>query len=431
MCSKCARPYKLKKYLLKHEETCNLTQEKINEIKNKYLLDSIGAIRIAKEFNLDSHTVGFILKDLLRNRSDSIKLSHKFNPRKLSEETKKIIGESRSKYLKQHPEKVPYRLYHSSKKNWIEEHFKEELERRQIDGWVHKYCCGIYEYDFAFPFKKIDIEIDGPTHDQEKVKQIDFKRDEWSRSQGWKILRFKASHVKHEVKKCIDILEDFLEKNKVDQIYVNEKFHELQLSRHMEKEKKLKQIENLKKIKKQEKDLKNQEQRRQLIKLICEKQIEKNQLIEQKQIQNKIIIRKKINDNIEHIDVTKIGWINLLSHKLEISHTQVRRLIKKYFPELKCRIVKRKDEFRKQKDKEFELRKETVIQKNKEKIIKILHFFENYDFNKKQSLRSLTREINLGLSHKFIKKFINVYRNDKDNISCFLNYHFVKLWYRW
>ena len=76
---------------------------------------------------------------------------------------------------------------------------------------TYQFRNGIYQYDFAFPKQKIDVEIDGGTHLNEKVKKIDERRDEFSRQSGWKVIRFTASQVKQNVINCIDILKKHLQ----------------------------------------------------------------------------------------------------------------------------------------------------------------------------------------------------------------------------
>jgi len=125
------------------------------------------------------------------------------NNRHWSEEDKKRISEERIKYLTAHPDKVPYRLNHSSKMSYPEKLFKNALESANITGWTYNFQNGIYSYDFAFPELKIDVEIDGGTHTQENVKKIDERRDIFSRKQGWKVIRFTAKEVKENVMLCI------------------------------------------------------------------------------------------------------------------------------------------------------------------------------------------------------------------------------------
>lgn len=142
-----------------------------------------------------------------RSRKEGLNLRlKKYGAPKHSEETKKKLSEIRIKYLTEHPDKVPYIINHSSKKSWPEEVFEKALTSEKIVGWEYKYRNGIYEYDFAFPNIKLDVEIDGGTHKTEKVKKIDERRDNFSRANGWTVVRFEAEEVKKDVKKCINIL---------------------------------------------------------------------------------------------------------------------------------------------------------------------------------------------------------------------------------
>jgi very-short-patch-repair endonuclease/predicted DNA-binding protein YlxM (UPF0122 family) len=148
----------------------------------------------------------------VRTKSEAIQLHHrKFGAPKHSEETKRKISAIRIAYLTANPDKVPYRINHSSKKSWPEMVFENALNASNITGWTPAFQHGIYEYDFAWVDKKIDVEVDGGTHKTEKVQIIDKRRDEFSRSKGWKVIRFDASRVKSDVLGCINELKPFLE----------------------------------------------------------------------------------------------------------------------------------------------------------------------------------------------------------------------------
>jgi very-short-patch-repair endonuclease len=105
--------------------------------------------------------------------------------------------------LLKNPDKVPYLINHSSKESYPEKLFREGLTRENLTGWTQSFRISLYEYDFAFLGQKIDVEIDGSTHLQEKVKKIDKKRDEFSRSHGWKVIRFTAKEVKEDLNGCL------------------------------------------------------------------------------------------------------------------------------------------------------------------------------------------------------------------------------------
>ena len=119
------------------------------------------------------------------------------------------------KYFKANPDKIPYRKYHYSRgRSYPEILFAKTLTERGIVNWVQEYQMSIYSYDFAFPSIKLDVEIDGNTHTSERVKNIDLRRDEWSRTNGWDVIRFKAKEVNNDANKCVDIVEEFI-KNKL------------------------------------------------------------------------------------------------------------------------------------------------------------------------------------------------------------------------
>ncbi len=145
-----------------------------------------------------------------RDRQEAFLLSKKLKPQKHSEETKKKISEIRLKFLNENPDKVPYLINHSSKKSYPEEVFEKALIASGIEDYIYNYRNGIYQYDFAFPKLKIDVEIDGGTHLTEKVKRIDQRRDLWSEEQGWTVLRFTAREVKTDVITCINKLKSYL-----------------------------------------------------------------------------------------------------------------------------------------------------------------------------------------------------------------------------
>ena len=58
----------------------------------------------------------------VRNKSESTKISKNKYPQRHSEETKKKISEIRKKYLSENPDKVPYKLNHSSTESYPEKY---------------------------------------------------------------------------------------------------------------------------------------------------------------------------------------------------------------------------------------------------------------------------------------------------------------------
>lgn len=155
---------------------------------------------------LGGHIVRCELNPKYEDIRENLKTANQNKDFHWSEKDKKRMSEERIKYLTEHPDKVPYVLNHSSKMSYPEKIFKNALETSNITGWTYNFRSGIYAYDFAFPRLKIDVEIDGSTHLQEKVKRIDARRDTFSRENGWTVIRFTAKEIKENVMSCIKTL---------------------------------------------------------------------------------------------------------------------------------------------------------------------------------------------------------------------------------
>jgi very-short-patch-repair endonuclease len=125
-----------------------------------------------------------------RNKSEARKLAP---GRPLTEETKQKLSIARKKYLEKNPDKVPYKLNHSSKESYPEKYFSEVFEKENIKVERY-YYIGLYELDFCIPEKKIDIEIDGDQHyDDKKVVESDKRRTIYLEDNGWDIIRIRWS----------------------------------------------------------------------------------------------------------------------------------------------------------------------------------------------------------------------------------------------
>lgn len=105
-----------------------------------------------------------------------------------SEETKKKLSENKRKFYKEHPELVPYVLYHSSKQSYPEKFFEKFLTDHKIDFSKEFYTCG-YWLDFCFK-EKFYIEIDGEQHyrDQRIIKH-DIERTQKLSENGYILLQ--------------------------------------------------------------------------------------------------------------------------------------------------------------------------------------------------------------------------------------------------
>jgi len=152
---------------------------------------------VIKKFDISSAGLSFAVKSgVLRTRtkSDSNILGHKKFPQKHSDSTKKKISESRIKYLKDNPDKVPYLLNHSSRESYPEKYFWEIFEKENLN--IKRYLqVGLYELDFYNLDKKIDIEIDGEQHfTDKKIVESDKRRNSYLIDNGWTIIRIRWSN---------------------------------------------------------------------------------------------------------------------------------------------------------------------------------------------------------------------------------------------
>lgn len=74
------------------------------------------------------------------------------------------ISKSMKKYFKEHPDRVPYVLNHSSKESYPEQYFRIAFKNEGFPKFVQdKYVDG-YFLDFAFDELKMFIEVDGEQH---------------------------------------------------------------------------------------------------------------------------------------------------------------------------------------------------------------------------------------------------------------------------
>ena len=103
-----------------------------------------------------------------------------------TDEEKQKISESRKRYLAEHPDKVPYVLNHHSKgDSFPEQYFKTVLDNAHIEYKQNFYQCG-YFLDFAWPDKKLYLEVDGEQHYlDERIVEHDRQRTQTLSDNGW------------------------------------------------------------------------------------------------------------------------------------------------------------------------------------------------------------------------------------------------------
>ena len=191
LCKYCNKECKNNNSLINHERLCkNNPDKKESNFKdyNKKLL-----LKVSKGTNqyIKAKNNGTVYSLSEESRE---KLSRSSKGRKHSEETKKRISEIRIKYLKEHPEKVPYLLNHYSKGDSYPEKYFEELFFKENIPLKKKKQIGIYQLDFYNEDLMVYVEIDGDQHYLDKrIVDSDIRRSKFLKDLGWKEFRIKWS----------------------------------------------------------------------------------------------------------------------------------------------------------------------------------------------------------------------------------------------
>ena len=125
-----------------------------------------------------------------RNKSEAAKIY----PRKpLTEQHKLNLSIARTKYLKENPDKVPYKLNHYSKgQSYPESYFEKWLLDKEV-SFISEQQVSIYSIDFRIG--DIALEIDGEQHYvDERIVKSNFYRDEYLKSLGIETIRVRWAH---------------------------------------------------------------------------------------------------------------------------------------------------------------------------------------------------------------------------------------------
>ena len=175
ICKYCGKICKNKNSLAQHEIRCNKNPNKINTIIPNF--NKTGKTAWNKGLTKDDPRVAKYAE--ASSKTQSGKPTHA-----QTEETRAKISASRKKYLEEHPEQVPFKLNHSSKESYPERYFKKWLKKVGILD-RQELQVSRYTLDFAWPEKKIYLEIDGSQHSLAWMQEHDRVRTEFLSELGW------------------------------------------------------------------------------------------------------------------------------------------------------------------------------------------------------------------------------------------------------
>lgn len=82
------------------------------------------------------------------------------------------------------------------------------LKNSQLDGkkFRRQHSIGRYIVDFYCPSEKLIVELDGQHHFTPGGQELDFERDEWLRSQHFRILRFENWQVRRDINCVVEAI---------------------------------------------------------------------------------------------------------------------------------------------------------------------------------------------------------------------------------
>lgn len=252
---------------------------------------------------LEKYNIGrTVLTNAITKGLFKISINRRFG-HKHTEETRKKLSEIQKNYLKNNPDKHPWRK-NTKFKSIPCERLKKILNDEDIT-FISEFNDPQWEFnysiDIAFPNNKIGIEVNGNQHYNIDGTLTNYyqKREDYLKSLGWTIYQLHYGVIYNQ--DFISVFVDNLKNKSLDFDY----------SQYI--------VMSSKRICK-----------------ICESKLNKNYQFEvceaclNKELEiKKIEERKQIILNSE-IDFTKFGWVNKISKLLNISPTQVRRWMEKY-----------------------------------------------------------------------------------------------------
>jgi len=173
-------------------------REKYNWDEIQKFYDNDNSLRdVTKKFGCAMATMTKAVKNgklKTRDKNNAMKIAKIKYPQKHSDETREKISKIRKQFIKDDPDKVPYRLYHYSRHMpYTEKYFIELFKNENIDLKYHL-DVGVYQLDFYKEDIKLCVEIDGNQHFYDKrIMESDIRRTEYLESLGWKVFRIRWS----------------------------------------------------------------------------------------------------------------------------------------------------------------------------------------------------------------------------------------------
>lgn len=115
---------------------------------------------------------------------------HIMNKSESKERVSKLFSKLTKKRHENGDERITWKTRDRLKPSYPEQLTIDYFNKKNI-VFIRELKMGKYFIDFAFPDKKIGLEIDGRTHDDNDVIEKDKRKQLFIESQGWKLYRIK------------------------------------------------------------------------------------------------------------------------------------------------------------------------------------------------------------------------------------------------
>ena len=189
ICKYCGKEYDTKNKWCQHEIRC---KENPNRIKSGF---EIYNDRGHKGFNQYTKAKQLGLEKPQVSDENKERIAKLWKGKHLPEDMKQKISDSLKQFYLNNPDKIPYKVWHSSNISYPEQYFIDLFKKENINLKYHLQV-GLYELDFYNEDTKKYVEIDGSTHYKKHVKEIDERKDNYLNSLNWTGFRIKWDEYK-------------------------------------------------------------------------------------------------------------------------------------------------------------------------------------------------------------------------------------------
>ena len=287
----CGLVFRTRPELYEHKKTCN-----INKIIFK-------CPYCEKEWLTTKSGYSIHIKSCYKNPN---RVPVKGHP--VSEKTKQKISETRKQKIASGEINIVRTLKHPSyPEQWLINVLMKKFNMEDNKDYIRELTFHRYFLDFAWPEKKLCIELDGRQHCEEDRKRRDQLKDGLLKDEGWLEIRVDWGWVKTHTKQFVDSLSEFFNKNSDRVNEINHESLSYLFHRDVKKYKRLERIKEAQKV----------------------GQVDSMGRVCSAMISNEEWERRKNVILNCGVDITKFGWVGKVEKATGLSKRVIEATIKK------------------------------------------------------------------------------------------------------